>query len=841
MQELLNARFRAPLRDFYKRRILVWLDEEGGYRDTVAEMTLENAVILTMEENRMFELRRQIEVDHAEENILLYCPLKFEKPQDNWLLDVFFYSEVFQADYWSQLFDELHIANNQETRAYARNISSFFASKERKAKLRVLRESYASMQELQTGVLCVQCGMKQFSMDAVVIALLSEETEAKKLFADATKYTGEDAFWQTMKSEYGYNRETTLSQLRDYLLTAAALLHAKKVQIPGMDINTVYASRAYALVVDWYQKDRESFLKACLNAEEAQGMERRLEKIGTDDLLKMGVYPAVDRVLIRRQLEAFVGHNFNTDEAAMMLKEREDQLWQERYEAYHQVMQVLIMMRLFEQAHRDGFHAGTAAQAWKQYSDDWYVMDQYYRGFCSAYEKALNTGIMALEDALNDAAGAADRLYKNWFLCGVNELWSGLLDTEKLEDVAPLHVQQRAFYDKYVATEESRTFVVISDGLRYEVGKALTEKINGKMTGNAECTPMMATYPTVTAVGMAALLPHRELVMSKEGQILCDGMATVAGERQKVLRTRQPDSDVITYLAFRQMTRTQRAEFVKGKKVIYIYHDTIDQAGETGMTVMLACDAAVAELMQLMHILTTEREASRVLITADHGFLYTRLPLDEYDKAGKEQFTGNVITYKRRYALIQNGDAGKGVLSMALNNLQRPDLTAVFPRGGMRFRMQGASNPYMHGGVSLQELMTPLIQYQGKRAGQKGYQAITKTDILLLGENRMISNNLFSLSFHQTEACGGKMLPRVVIAHFEDAHGCVISDEHRWTANSIAQEKNERVKRVSFRLLGNGYDKYSDYYLVLIDGEKKEVMQKIPFQINIVFGLEFDF
>ena len=36
MQELLNARFRAPRRDFYKRRILVWLDEEGGYQDTVA-------------------------------------------------------------------------------------------------------------------------------------------------------------------------------------------------------------------------------------------------------------------------------------------------------------------------------------------------------------------------------------------------------------------------------------------------------------------------------------------------------------------------------------------------------------------------------------------------------------------------------------------------------------------------------------------------------------------------------------------------------------------------------------------------------------------------------------
>ena len=57
----------------------------------------------------------------------------------------------------------------------------------------------------------------------------------------------------------------------------------------------------------------------------------------------------------------------------------------------------------------------------------------------------------------------------------------------------------------------------------------------------------------------------------------------------------------------------------------------------------------------------------------------------------------------------------------------------------------------------------------------------------------------------------------------------------------MAKEKNERVKRISFRLLGSGYDKYTDYYLVLADGEDRSEMQKIPFRINIVFGLEFDF
>ena len=311
MQDLLNARFRAPLRDFYKRRILVWLDEEGGYHDTIAEMQLENAVILTMEENRMFELRRKIEVDHAEDNILLYCPLKFEKPQDNWLLDVFFYSEVFQADFWSQLFDELHITMNREMREYAKSLGKFFESKERKAKLRALRENYTCVQELQTGVFCVQCGVKQFSMDAAVIALLSADDEGK-LYGEAIKYAGEDAFWQAMEREYGYTGEKALAQLQNYLLTAAALLHAQQVQLPGMSLNPAYASKAYAPAAVWYQKDKEGFLNACLHTEEANGMERRLEKLSMEQLLKLGVYPAVDRVLIRQQLDAFAAQNFNT-------------------------------------------------------------------------------------------------------------------------------------------------------------------------------------------------------------------------------------------------------------------------------------------------------------------------------------------------------------------------------------------------------------------------------------------------------------------------------------------------------------------------------------------------
>lgn len=162
MKDTLNARFRAPLADYYKRRIIIWKDEAGEFADTVAELQLDNARILTMRRDAMFEIRKQIEVDYADENLLIYCPMGFERMQDNWLLDVFLYSEEFRADYWSLVFSELNVQNLRPVREYGRTIAKFFASKERRAQLRALKPAYANEQELQTGVFCVLAGIKSY-------------------------------------------------------------------------------------------------------------------------------------------------------------------------------------------------------------------------------------------------------------------------------------------------------------------------------------------------------------------------------------------------------------------------------------------------------------------------------------------------------------------------------------------------------------------------------------------------------------------------------------------------------------------------------------------------------
>jgi len=352
---------------------------------------------------------------------------------------------------------------------------------------------------------------------------------------------------------------------------------------------------------------------------------------------------------------------------------------------------------------------------------------------------------------------------------------------------------------------------------------------------------MVGTIPTITPVGMAALLPHRKLRLEDDMRMRCDGLATDAASRDAVLKATVSDSLAVGFDDFRQMNRAQRQELVKGMRVVYIYHDVIDKAGESGSKVFSACETAMNELSQMMRILVNELSAANVYITADHGFIHTQSPMREYEKTDREVVEGEVLEYKRRHAVVRNPRHDRRAVFMPLTTLGRDDLAGVFPRGCMRFRLQGGSGTYMHGGLALQELMVPLIRYQNKKSGQKGFTAITKAEIVLLGDNRKISNNIFTLAFYQKSPCVGKVQARQALARFEDSRGEVISDEHRIIANSAATENNERVTKVTFHLLGSGYDRNTDYWLVLKDAEDGAELSRTAFRIDVVFGLDFDF
>ena len=134
IQEL-NQRFAAPLPEFYKRRIIFWYDEDEEFRERLDEVSLNNAKLVALTGTNNFAVKKLLSVDDTTNNFLVYCPLSYEKPEDDWLLDIEMYSEEFRADLISIWMDEMGIPSTPAMRKLVKDYRKFFKAKVRRDKI----------------------------------------------------------------------------------------------------------------------------------------------------------------------------------------------------------------------------------------------------------------------------------------------------------------------------------------------------------------------------------------------------------------------------------------------------------------------------------------------------------------------------------------------------------------------------------------------------------------------------------------------------------------------------------------------------------------------------------
>ena len=168
------------------------------------------------------------------------------------------------------------------------------------------------------------------------------------------------------------------------------------------------------------------------------------------------------------------------------------------------------------------------------------------------------------------------------------------------------------------------------------------------------------------------------------------------------------------------MKRNEKREAVKGKDIVYIYHDTIDSASHNDDTsVFTACDTAIEEIKNLINIITSTLSGINIVVTADHGFLYTYEPLNEEDKMERTSFAKEIIEQGRRYVLT-NKEADPDFLIKVKSFMNEAGILSFTPRENIRIKGAGGQN-FVHGGISLQEMIVPVITYRYLRSGYKSY------------------------------------------------------------------------------------------------------------------------
>ena len=420
-----------------------------------------------------------------------------------------------------------------------------------------------------------------------------------------------------------------------------------------------------------------------------------------------------------------------------------------------------------------------------------------------------------------------------------------LLETWRLDEVN----NQYQFYDKEVlprlaSKTTKRVFVIISDAMRYEVAQELTESISKEKRFNTELSSQLGVLPSYTQLGMASLLPHSELSYQpkKNSYVYVDGQPSQGLDNrnsilQKVKGLAVSSKDLMTW------SNEEGRAAVRDAEVVYIYHDTIDAIGDKAATedkTFEACRIAVKELTDLAARVMNRLKGSRVVITADHGFLFQQKSLEQPNKTAMKVKTESAIETKKRYIIgnkLPSGDAyWKGLISNTSNGSS--DTEFLLPKGAQRFHFVGGAK-FVHGGAMLQEICVPIIGITTLR-GEKAVQNEKKTvGVVVASQPVKIVNNINKIRFIQTDPVNDNFIARQLDIYIVGADDNVVSSRETVSFDSSSAVMDERIRDVRLKLIGADFDRKISYTLILENVDTKTRYNQYAVTIDLAFQDDF--
>ncbi len=850
----LEQRFAEPLDEFYKRRIIFWNDEDGDFKDEINDLELSNAKVLILDATNQFESKRILSSLDLESNYLVYNPLISDTEHD-WFLDIKLYSDEYRADKTSRLMQELHILNTPELRKEVQRFKGFFNAASRCKTFISLEQNIDKKSSLYMTLLSAICGAKEVKPEEIIKAVIVAGPDINNsIKLELLKYNAGDLFWSLVSKTTGFNSSENIDELVNHIILSAISRTTSENVLSGLETkySSVYSGFCYDLVFNWiHGKDKESFKVVTEYVVNNLDLLNRFNQFEISDLFNTDTIYVIDEIILSKLMHQIMNHSIDSDSILSIVEKRRTSAWYDDYSYFYEGIYQVALMKKFHEKHSSSFHHVTAKEMWDAYTNDYYQMDESYRKFHISFSTCLQTIHPSLDDSFKDLADYVEKEYKNWYLDKLASNWNNVIE-EDLKDTGRFKGinQQVDFYQKIVGKVEGKVFVIISDAMRYDVARSLAGQLEIETKADVEISSMQGIFPTITKFGMAALLPHKKLeAIENNGttQVKIDGKSSEMGDRDGILKSYSENSVALRYADIIKMKRDERRAVTKGKDIIYIYHDTIDASSHNDeSSVFDACDKAINEIKNLVNVICNELQGLNVLITSDHGFLYTYQQLDESDKMERSSFKKDIIEQGRRY-VITNDQANPDFLMPVKGIYNNSNMLGFTPRENIRIKGAGGSK-FVHGGVSLQEICVPVIKYKYLRSGYKAYR-INKdkydtkpVGIALLSSNRKISNMIFNLSFYQKEAVKDNYVACTYNVYIEDSVGNVVSDTQKIIANKTSTIVKDREFKCTFNLKSQKFNRTEDYYLVIVDEERKQIPIKEELQIDIAMAIdEFNF
>lgn len=835
-----------------KARIVFWNDPQEEFRNDLHFViaNLGGVTVKILEEESALELKYLLEIEDLRGQYLLYSGKGVpERPEEDWLLDIRLYSRSFRADRSVLQLHELGLATaSLDGHLALRN--KFLGSKERFRKLKELIDPQddAAMVDQKMLAVAMDCtDWKFFTVLGALFTCMAEqsgEESRAKILAQIEEFELDGILWTLAKEEFGYETESpSLKGLLVQLLVSEFCDDLKgdcpeglrHLRLPEKKMNNVHA-----FLSGWRDSRSQSRAFDALSEEVSEELNIEALVSGKDvqSLEDVKTFLIVEKALLCALRDEMLEQYASLDEERILdiINNRRAGYWaspgdggrgrmsQSNIHHAYAVLEEALRFFSFYRQYADGFVVESAEELFFLYKDELFQVDQSYRRIYTDARKIKRQGW----DLLKNLCALVGRLYSEWYLTKLGLEWDrwlegGLLARWQLKDV-PL---QRDFFkdhiqDRVEFSTKRKSFVIISDALRYEAAEALTEKLQGQYRMKATLEAQLGVLPSRTASGMACLLPHETLSHDRKGAVLVDGKkAATLAQRNSILKG--CPGIALNAEEVMAVSREESRERVRDTLVVYIYHNTIDALGDAASTEEMsfeAVDQAIEELVDLVRFIFNTLNGNHVVITADHGFLYTEEQPSEVERSLVSSVPEDVLLKKKRYilgsTLQENDKVHRGNTKTTLGSSD--ELFCWMPKGVSLFHFAGGAR-FVHGGAMLQEVVLPVITVKiVKEAGEKAKTRVRPVELAVLGLNHRITTEKHRFQILQTEAVSERIRAVAVKVAVYDGEEPVTNIE-TLIFDSTSDSVSDRQKEVWLLLKQQPYDKTKTYKLSVRDAE----------------------
>lgn len=826
----LNAEFAGDT-----RKLVFWYDDKAEFADDIDTLELVGAKVYHLERDNQFYTKYFLERLDRETSYLIYAP--FPKPSvcDNHLEDTLLYSKQFFADRASLLTVDLGI--DERYKPVFQKYIKFFGAKDRTQKFYDLEIENFTRESIEVALMSVVCKTRTASFDEVLRVVMTDDGfEGNKFLTELEKYDLLGAFWRLCEEQFGCTDvKPTLEKLvvTMFVTYTERYLHGELPQAWRSFVS--YKSGNIIAFMDNLMNNvlyRERYDE--ISGAVASGLKAAatLEGYSPEVLMDCDTFAVLDSFILRwlteRLLSEDTGAKLNGLDIPSICQERCKKHFGAQVQGQYQMLSCAF--RIVVAA--DYSCPDDLESIIKQYRNTDCLIEGYYRDFYFDYDQLADT---TPYEKLRDLV---ENIYTNEYLAKVMPKWNAAFTSDELMTVLPL---QRNFFNGFIRNSKDKVVVIISDALRYEIGRSLYHKLQDDAKCTVKLDAMMSVLPSYTRLGMAALLPHKTLEMTDDFKVLADGTACDdLKQREAVLQSYVPNSRCVQFDDIKTMKQPQLREIFTGMEVVYVYHNQIDARGDKQNTeheVFTACAEAIEEIYNLIKRLSVSANTYHFIVTADHGFIYKRDKLNESDKIGGA--TGKGAFVNRRFIVSHDAIEDDGVAYTSMGVILGNDDNKVvsYPVSSSVFKVPGGGQNYVHGGSSPQERIVPVIDVKT----EKGHMETRPAQIMLVSMVQKITNLIAVLDFIQSEPVSDVVKSASYRLFFISEDNEKISNECIYVADKKDADSQKRIFRLRFNFKNKQYDKAKQYYLVAYDEKNDLETLRHGVVMDIAFANDFGF